>query len=245
MKIVVGINSLVSTTHAAYGNHIQLFYNLGKLYSDVTFILVNPPRMSIDRMRNMTAEIALQKEADYILFIDDDVIVPLDNNCDFLRKMMAHSADAIAGDVLIRGYPFKHMVFKYDERKNLNALERLESDEVTEVDAVGFSLCLIKVATLKKMEKPYFITGLHNTEDIFFCMNLKEEIQDAKILVDPSIKCGHILWDEVIYPDNLTNYKEYYEKQYKIAKNEVNPDRGDIYLQQVKKRLEEGVVQDG
>src|SRR3954464_13144095 len=75
-KIVIGVNSLVSTTHAAYSNHIQLFFRLGRHYPQYDFIFVNPPRMSIDRMRNMAAPGANQAEAKYLIFIDDDVLVP-------------------------------------------------------------------------------------------------------------------------------------------------------------------------
>src|ERR1035437_9862470 len=110
-KIVIGINSLIATTQPAYANHIQLFYRLGRSYPKIDFCLVNPPRMSIDRMRNLTATTALDIEASHLLFIDDDVLIP--QPFDFLNKLLACKAPIAAGDVIVRGWPFMHMLFKY------------------------------------------------------------------------------------------------------------------------------------
>src|ERR1041385_1165531 len=92
MKIVVGINTLTSIDQPVYSNHCQFWFRLGRSSSH-DFILSHPRRMSIDNMRNMTAKIALEHNADYILFIDDDVLIPL-NTVDML---LASDADIAAG----------------------------------------------------------------------------------------------------------------------------------------------------
>lgn len=252
MKITIGINSLVSTMHSAYGNHLQTFYNLGRKYSDIDFILNNPARMSIDRMRNMTAEVALQSESDYILFLDDDVLVPISDNHQWLRKLIACNADIVAGDVLIRSYPFDHMIFKYVEiepaippddmgrgrsaRNQLQPLSKLEP-EPFEVDAVGFSCCLIDVEILKEMHKPYFVTTPnHSTEDIYFCMKAKDAIKDLKIMCEPTIICGHILWEEIITSVNRAAYSTYCESLYS-NNGPINTDRGEEYYNKIKEIL--------
>src|ERR1019366_8819973 len=114
-RIVVGTNSLVSTVQPAYANHCQMWYRFGKHYPNVDFCFVNPPRMSIDRMRNLAAETALDIEASHLLFIDDDVLLP--QPFDFLDKLLALDVDIAAADVLIRGYPFQHMIFKWNKEK--------------------------------------------------------------------------------------------------------------------------------
>lgn len=243
LKIAVGINSLVATRWQAYSNHIQFFYRLGRSYTDIDFMLVNPPRMSIDRMRNMTATVALEGEFDYVLFLDDDVLVPID--C--LKKLIALDADVAAGDVIIRGYPFQHMMFRYKDKAKtrLLAMSNLPSGPrgPIDVDAVGFSLCLIKTSVFKLdgMEAPYFITGTHNTEDIYFCLKAKDLNPDLTIKVDTSITCGHILWDEFINTDTKAAFKRYYEQ--------INPDledpdesinRGTHYLARTKATIAKG-----
>lgn len=229
LKIVVGTNSLTSARHQAYSNHCQLWFRFGRDYPH-TFIFVNPDRMSIDRMRNMCAETALYNEADYILFLDDDVIVPKD--C--LSKLLAADADIVAGDVFIRGYPFNHMLFRYTDEEKLSLLPLREVEEgLIDVDAVGFSLCLIKVSLLKKLARPYFVTGLTNTEDIYFCYKASKAYPEVIIKADTTIKCAHILWDEVISPYNVDDYRKYYEAQNpEVLEEGLRQDRGEKYLKE-------------
>lgn len=216
-KIVIGINSLVATTQAAYSNHIQLFYRLGRSYPHIDFCLVNPPRMSIDRMRNLCAETAMDIGASHLLFIDDDVLIP--HPFDFLEKLLALKVPIAAADVIIRGYPFMHMFFtKTKDGMGLNPVKEVKNPlGPINVDAVGFSCCLIETQLIKRIPKPYFVTGISNTEDIYFCLAAREIEPSCKIMVDTSIKCGHILSAEIIEPDNLHNYRAYFKKQFQPA----------------------------
>lgn len=232
LKIVVGINSLTFAQQPAYSNHIQFFYRLGRSYPNIDFCLVNPPRMSIDRMRNMSAEVTLKGEFDYLLFIDDDVLVPFEG----LAKLLDMDCDIAAGNVMIRGYPFLHMLFEDDGKKGLQAIAELpEPLGVIDVKAVGFSFCLIKRDILLDVPKPFFITGANNTEDIYFCMKAFQARPDVIIKADTSIVCGHILWPEIINEDNRENYKAYYDKQFPGEIEALIFDRGNEYYNLVTK----------
>lgn len=218
MKITIAINSLIATRYQAYTNHIQTFFRIGRNHPDKDIVLVNPERMTIDRMKNMAADVALDTQSDYLLIIDDDVLLPVMRRPqkDWLDLLIDAKADIVAGDVLIRGYPFNHMLFKWD--KSHTGLYQMPNVPkklgLIDVDAVGFSLCLIKTDLLKRLTKPYFLTGPNNTEDIYFCLKAQEEYKQVKIKADTRIKCGHLLWDEVISPDNKENYANYYRKQF-------------------------------
>jgi hypothetical protein len=213
LKVVVGINSLTECQWPAYNSHLELFYNIGKRFPQMDLILVNPSRVGIDRMRNLAAQVCIESEADYLLFIDDDVIPPFDS----LQRLIACEADIAAGDVLIRGYPFDHMCFRWtaDDKKVMKALPDYgeETGLVIDVDAVGFSLCLIKRELFQKVSAPYFITGLNHTEDVYFCLKARDADPGCTIVVDTTLKCGHILWSEIISSHNKKDYKEYFEKQ--------------------------------
>lgn len=237
-KIVVGINSLVSTTQPAYSNHIQLFYRLGRSYPKIDFCLVNPPRMSIDRMRNLAAETALEIGATHLLFIDDDVLIP--SPFDFLHKLLAHKAPVAAGDVIIRGWPFMHMAFRYTKDKmGLNPIKTFKAPYGPEqVDAVGFSCCLIECSLIKQLPKPYFITGVSNTEDIYFCMAARDKFPDCKIVCDTTIQCGHILSAEIIEPANLLNYRKYWKAQFKPGAETEEAFRGKNYYNLMRRTLD-------
>lgn len=244
IKIFVGINSLTNTSYEAYTNHIQTFYRFGRDYRHIDFGLVNPARMSIDRMRNLAAKTVLETEADYLLFLDDDVLVEGDG----LQKLIDCNADIACGPVPIRGYPFDWMVFK-KKGDGLFSMPSLPKHGTIDVDAVGFSFCLIKTELLKKIPtssgQPYFVTGLNNTEDIYFCVRARKAVPDCKIVVECSQKCGHILWPEIMDSSNKEHYKRYWEKRYPEhtrQSKESDPrrgpqhDRGINYLLAVKEQ---------
>lgn len=223
LKVVVGVNTLTAVDQAVYSNHCQFWYRLGRSMQDFDFMLINPRRMSIDNMRNTAAKIAIENNADYLLFIDDDVLVPLDT----LPRLLAANADIAAGWTLIRGYPFKNMFFRFADETKTN-LENYPDDSFKyddngniPCDAVGFSCALIKVDLLKKIEVPYFVTGPYNTEDIYFCLKARSVYSETSIVVDPRVLTSHNIGAEYLDPLGRAAYKEYFEKMEPQAKEMV------------------------
>lgn len=210
LTIVVGTNSLTESQYPAYTNHCQFWFRLGRSYPNYTFVFNNPSRTSIDRMRNATAKAAIAMNADYILFLDDDVIVPPN---DGLKKLLECKADIAAGSVVIRGYPFDYMIFQRMKKAggDIVPIKQIRRG-IRDCEAVGFSFALIKVSALKKMKGPWFVTGIHNTEDVFFCTQLKRLFPETTIKYNGDLECGHILWPEIMFPSNKALYKKYQEK---------------------------------
>jgi hypothetical protein len=208
MKIVVGTNTLTEIQQPAYVNHCQFWFRLGRSYPQIDFIFSAPPRMSIDRMRNMTAKMAIQANADYVLFIDDDVLVPPNHG---LQQLFDCNSDIAAGRVCVRGWPFDYMVFNKSKEdiEGLYIQNTLPEEGIIDCDAVGFSFALIKVSLLKRMTEPWFITGTNHTEDIYFCKRARNIDSQTSIKVNCDCNCGHILWPEVLYESNREAYKEY------------------------------------
>lgn len=240
MLVVVGKNSLTNAPYEVGTNHEQFWYRLGRQFKHINFLYVNPARMSIDRMRNLVGETALQYGADYLLFLDDDVLVQRDG----FERLLACKADIAAGKVVIRGYPFDWMVFqpKGKDKDGLYACKTLPDSGIVPCAAVGFSFCLIKTSILKDIPKPWFVTGLHNTEDIYFCVKAKQANPKVKIVVDCSVQCGHILWPEVMDQRNREEYRKYYLKMNPHLKAEEakkkKADRGIDYLKEVKEMID-------
>lgn len=235
LKIVVGTNSLTEAQYPAYTNHCQFWFRLGRSYPNIDFIISNPSRMSIDRMRNMTAKVALQAKADYMLFLDDDVIVPPNMG---LEQLLDCKADVAAGKVCVRGYPFNYMSF-YKKGTELLMDSKLPKKGIVDREAVGFSFALLKTGPLRRMPEPYFITGINHTEDVYYCIRLKQMDPKATIKVNCECECGHILWPEIIHEMNRDQYIKYFKEVNKIqASNGATHktvDRGLEYLKKVKK----------
>ncbi len=230
LKTLVLVNTLNAVSSFIYSNHIA-FWCWNKVHlPDMEFEFFTPPRMSIDMARNMAAKIALEKECDYLLFIDDDVLIPAYT----LPVLISANADITAALVIIRGYPFHVMAFKHEDKELpffdelptviINDREVLK-DPVTQEDglaAVGFSCCLIRTALLRKMRTPYFITGPRNTEDVYFCLRARDTINTLRLNDDSipplsinlvtSIQCGHFLHPEPIEYRTIDIFKQLYEE---------------------------------
>ena len=236
LTILVGTNSLTECQYPAYTNHCQFWFRLGRSYPHIEFILWNPSRMSIDRMRNAAVVAALECEADYILWLDDDVIV----NPNFgLQQLLDCKADCAAGKVVIRGHPFDYMIFKRTPSGGLRTVSSLPTHGVRSFDAVGFSFCLIKTDIFKRLQPPWFVTGLRNTEDIYFCVKARALDPKYSIKVNCACDCGHILWPEIMDSSNRRAYIKYFKEigQAPPREGKEGAYRGKHYLEQVKKSV--------
>jgi hypothetical protein len=236
MKIVVGVNTLTSVTQQAYANHCQLWYRLGKTHPNDNIYLFAPQRMSIDRMRNEAAKFALEIEADYLVFLDDDVLVPFDG----LHKLINSNFSVCAGITLIRGYPFYPMLFDFKTDPNCHYIvdwKERGGDDVVEVqaDAVGFSFCAIEVALLRKLTKPYFMTGPNFTEDVYFCQKLNRELGENFIGYHKEVVTMHILGPDLIAP-SIRDARIAFEEECDpgILEKKKELDRSQGYLDEVK-----------
>lgn len=250
MKILVGCNLLTEVKSLAYTTHMQFWFNLGKqIKPEDKIIYYTPRRMSIDRMRNEAAKMALDYECDYLFFYDDDVLLPVDALSKLIethRKM--ESALVVGGLTLVRSMPFNPMIFKYVQTGSIHTMtcfndfkDYKDNNGIVACDALGFSCCLIDVDALKMMHPPYFVTGPENTEDVYFCHKINTEIEglpDPRIVVDTNVTTGHILDHHFISALNKPHF-ERLEKglQHHFDEQNIRKDRNDNYREQVMERL--------
>lgn len=210
IKILVGVNTLTSVDQAVYANHCQLWFRLGRSMPDCDFAFYAPRRSGIDRMRNDCGKVALAAGYDYICFIDDDVLVPLDG----IARLRKADKPIVAGWTIIRGHPFDNMFFKWNEGRT--GLTRWndppQNTGLLQVGAVGFSFCLIKTSVLREIPEPWFVTGTHNTEDIYFCYKYAKYVPDGEVFVDLDCITSHNLGSEFIDPTNRKAYTKYFEE---------------------------------
>ena len=189
-----------------FDNRIDFYMELARLESrsNFKFFTGNTGRMGINYAREAMAEAAIVQGMDYILMIDDDQIVPKEMFERLYKTMQDQKADIVAPMVTQRIHPFKpvmwkHSHFKADDGKksvSCDFIDTYEPDEVISVDAVGFGVVLIKTELMKKIALPRFFSNNNFGEDIWFCMRAKGQA-GAKIVVDTSIKVGHLRSPEV------------------------------------------------
>lgn len=169
-----------------------------------------PKGYKVAEARNLIIKEALKENADYVFFIDDDVIVPpnallelLDMNC----------------DVAVLPYPLKQDIYQeailVDEGehgiKSLDKSTAINNNQKGVIKsnfwAVTMGCTLIKVTALKRIGYPWFFENNNDpensfTEDVFFTHKCNEN--KIEIGVNINIKCGHVNKDnKMVYTSSL------------------------------------------
>lgn len=167
-----------------------------KYHSKFDFFTVSTGRMHTSYARELLAEEALKVGADFILFIDDDMMVPKNLFPALIKH--ADSADIIAPLCFQRIAPYNPVVYKIKEGRQSDGRKFIYNESnkdyprnsVFQADAVGFGVVLIKTEVLKKLPKPWFFSNQNVGEDIYFCLEAKK--RGFKLLIDSTIKIGHM-----------------------------------------------------
>lgn len=151
--------------------------------------------------RNKLAALAVDNEADYILWLDSDMVFPPNTLERMMKVLDEHSEiDILAGLYFRRGHPFTPVLFsKLEVNKETNTVdfEGYENvpDELFEVAGCGFggvlmrTDCLLDIAG-KEGGGVWFTPFSNAGEDLAFCIRARE--LGYKIYCEPSIEFGHM-----------------------------------------------------
>lgn len=217
MKTIIGVNTLTAVDDVVYSTHCQFWTRTIKQYPNDEFLFYTPHRMSIDNMRNGTVKAALEHKCDYILFIDDDVLVEPHT----FKVLYESKLDVCMALTFIRGYPFDPMFFKFDESKinlkrYLDYEQHIKDDGIVPCDAIGCSCVLFKTWIFKELKEPWFVTIPNKcTEDVYCCLKMHDEIKTPfTIGVNTRISTQHRLSPEYVSVKNRQALIEYHEKVY-------------------------------
>ena len=175
--------------------HIQWAISFKNLILPQTAGWTTISGMPFDHGRNLCAQRCLENNFEYLMFLDDDVIVPPDAYV----KLLAHKADIISGLYMRRTEPICPVMMRVQPNGQASWVANFPVGETIEVDYVGAGCLLIHRRVLEKMQKPWFewacgredFQPSHRTsEDYYFCRKAKE--LGFRVQVDTSIQCTHI-----------------------------------------------------
>lgn len=135
--------------------------------------------------RNALLDIAKQGNYDYMLMIDSDMTFPstgIDQLLDSMERMNA----SIGGGLYFGTYPpFQSKPMAYDEKDGKQiALDDWSDTRYVTACGMGFTLIKKELFDIKFEFRP--LLG----EDHLFCKEARA--RGAKIILEPSIKCGHL-----------------------------------------------------
>lgn len=139
--------------------------------------------------KNMAVRYAKEKGYPYILFMDDDMVIPPN----FIERLLKNNVDIVSCNLVGRFQPYEPYVYEtgeLDGRVHKTVLG--QNRGLKEVFAIGMGGVLIKTEVFDKISEPWFeVDSLLKTEDI----HISKKFRDAgiKIHYDYETMAGHIV----------------------------------------------------
>lgn len=166
-------------------------------------------------MRNTLARVAIEHGATHVLWLDNDMIFPVD----MIERLYQHGKPIVAANYSQRKRPCKPVAAKdglwvYTE-ENSSGLEM--------VDYVGMGCMLVETAIYESIPKPWHMLAWNEKkqeivgEDVYFCRKARAAGADIWIDHDLSKEVFHIGYHNYSYKDALNDRPEMIERQAKKA----------------------------
>ena len=154
------------------------------------------------RARNNIVNRAMEEQADYVLMVDNDVVLPSGALVSLLEG---------AKDVCFGFYPHRNRYNQYDGKTNLcrlgeyNYTQQYPAAELCEmakreeykieIHGGGMGCALVKTEVFTRLKYPWFdwtnyADGQVLSEDLYFCENCRKA--GIKIYADTRVGCGHL-----------------------------------------------------
>ena len=170
--------------------------------------------------RNTLATRAIQTEADYVLWLDSDMVFEPDLLERLMKTLTENDLDIVTGLYFRRVQPYSPVLFKdltliRDTFFEWSEFKEVPSD-LFEVAGCGFGCVLMKTDAFFDVQSKFgnMFSPIGNTgEDLAFCWRARE--CGYKVWCDPSIICGHVGY--VISDDKF--YLAYQQKQLEEQSN--------------------------
>jgi len=172
---------------------------------------------SVDDARQLCAEEALKKDAQFVLFIDDDVIPPQDGLVNLLKQYeKIDKPCVISGNYCLKGDPSNSVHTQLNEKGIVTDLDRLlhfGMGDIMECNwLIGLGFALIDTDIFKQARRPYFVCYSKGkdadvNEDAHFTELCFQN--GYKVYVDPKIECLHVDFANTIIYGEVNDNKKY------------------------------------
>lgn len=201
-RIFIGVPCYRDVTAELLEDWCRFFYHLGRRMPNYDFELGIKTKSEQFRARNAIVDGAQQTNCDWVLMLDDDMIInPFVTNgptsdYGFLERLIAHDKDICGALYYQRTGGCEPVLMKAVG----NGYRFLRDDELTgglqRVDVAGGGCLLIKTRVFDKLQFPYFEPEFRYGTDIQLCRQALEK--GMEVWADTSIELGHLRTERVI-----------------------------------------------
>lgn len=157
-----------------------------------------PDQHQIDKSRTILTHIAMQTDADYLFWVDDDMTFPPDS----LLRLLKHDVDIVGGLCFTRRPPYAPVLARKVPGSMASQgyawVWRYPPNELIEVDFTGAAFLLVKRQVYETLIAKHGIENIWSkyqecSEDFSFCLRARES--GYKVHVDTGCKIDH--WGKV------------------------------------------------
>lgn len=199
----------VPTFENIYPDTFKAIYDIDRCENEVLFEFVRG--YDCATARNKIAQKAIDMDTDYVLMVDNDVVIPKDS----LSNLLSNDKDVCLGYYAHRGpdnvYSGRSCIcrlynsngiayFNYPLESEYTA-EELKSmadkgEYVIKIHGGGMGCALIKTDVFRVLKYPWYDWVNYESkgmlsEDLYFCEACRKA--DIKIYADTRVNCGHML----------------------------------------------------
>jgi hypothetical protein len=190
---------IIASPHRNNGDRNATNFNMLQPPAGFNCELMEPYGYNVPDARNHVVKTAIEEGADYIFFVDDDVIIPRNA----LIKLLKNNADVVGGMYYRKYFPLETVGMHETEEGMPCSIDDYTIGDIIHNTLVLPSGCtLIKVEALKKIEFPWYKTITVNgrptlTEDTYLCQKMRDIGVD--IITDTGVQCVHVDFSRGIF----------------------------------------------
>lgn len=173
------------------------------------------PNSLIYDSRNLLSLTAMENNFDYVMWLDSDMVVPVNTIPMLLSDAQEKNAQMVTGLYVKRDIPSGPVIFSEvqpPEVENDHVVKRIRNfdiyprDSIFQVAGCGFGCVLTSVQLLREVFDKYgpaFAPFTWAGEDVSFCYRVKQLGHD--IWCDSRVKCGHV--GSFVYTESILNIR--------------------------------------
>lgn len=181
VKVMIGVPSRNNSWWSDFGLSLAAMC-MATAYEApfISVILNNTVGTGLAMNRIKLCRQAIDRGCDYILFLDDDMRIPMHT----LMMFVMRDKDVIAANCARKELPPRSTAKGFD---NMCLWTTNQSTGVEEVKSVGTAVMLVKLDTLKKLPAPWFCEDpvLEIGEDVYFCNKMRDH--GYKVWIDHDV----------------------------------------------------------
>lgn len=197
IRVFVGVPCYGDVSPELLRDWMSWMYHCGRRLPQYEFFTGIKTKSEQFRARNAIVEAAMQVGADWLLMIDDDMILDVDGsigpnvNYDLIDRLIQHNKDICGALYFQKEGECAPVLMKRSTEKGYRFLR---TDELVgglqQVDVAGGGCLMIRMSVFDKLKQPHFAPEFEYGTDIQLCRAAQEK--GFEVWADTSIKLGHL-----------------------------------------------------